>query len=136
MHDELCKDPKCRLRKGMLKKDDLVASSVLMYALREQGFARQFQTFAAHLRIGNEEKEKFRAEVGQVFGLVKEHLKQFEAKNYTCAAISTSMSMSRIPGLCCPASAARAVGWPRLTGAWGSLERDLALREASGAPAG
>jgi len=114
LHDELCKDPKCRLRKGMLKKDDLVASSVLMYALREQGFARQFQTFAAHLRIGNEEKEKFRAEVGQVFGLVKEHLKQFEAKNYTCAAISTSMSMSRIPGLCCPASAARAVGWPRL----------------------
>ena len=28
--------------------------------------------------------EKFRSEVGQVFGLVKEHLKQFEADNYTC----------------------------------------------------
>ena len=92
MHDELCKEPKCRLRKGVLrKKDDLVAASVLMYALREQGLARQFQTFAAHLSIDN--AAKFRTEVGQVFGLVKEHLKQFEAKNYTCA------TMSRIQGL-------------------------------------
>ena len=87
MHDELCKDPNCRLRKGVLrKKDDLVAASVLMYALREQGFARQFQTFAAHLRIDNE--AMFRSEVGQVFDLVKAHLKQFEAKNYTCATMS------------------------------------------------
>ena len=40
-HDELCADPNCRLRKGILrKKDELIAASVLMYALREQGFVR------------------------------------------------------------------------------------------------
>jgi transcription initiation factor TFIIIB Brf1 subunit/transcription initiation factor TFIIB len=90
LHDELCKDPNCRLRKGVLrKKDDLVAASVLMYALREQGFARQFQTFAAHLRIDNE--AMFRSEVGQVFDLVKAHLKQFEAKNYTCVTGDNSV---------------------------------------------
>ena len=33
-------------------------------------------------------------------------------------------------------SAARAAGWPRLAGARGSLRHDLALREASGEPAG
>jgi len=93
LHDELCKDPNCRLRKGVLrKKDDLIAASVLMHALREQGLARQFQTFAAHLSIGN--AEKFRAEVGQVFGLVKEHLKQFEAKNYTCVTGDNSVVLA------------------------------------------
>ena len=35
-----------------------------------------------------------------------------------------------------PASAARPADWPRLAGAWGSLRSDLALAEASGAPAG
>eukprot|EP00964_Phaeocystis_antarctica_P049086 scaffold28427_cov48-Phaeocystis_antarctica.AAC.1 len=35
-----------------------------------------------------------------------------------------------------PASAAQAAGRPRLAGASGSLRRDLALAEASGAPAG
>ena len=30
----------------------------------------------------------------------------------------------------------RAAHWPRLAGAWGGLRRDLALREASGEPAG
>ena len=119
MHDELCKDPNCRLRKGVLrKKDDLIAASVLMHALREQGFARQFQTFAAHLSIGN--AEKFRAEVGQVFGLVKEHLKQFEANNYTCA------TMSRVQGLCGrPARPERLIGrgWPELGAACGMIWR-------------
>ena len=31
---------------------------------------------------------------------------------------------------------AHPAGWPRLAGAWSSLRRDLALREASGEPAG
>ena len=35
-----------------------------------------------------------------------------------------------------PDSAAQATGRPRLAGAWGSLRRDLTLREADGAPAG
>ena len=35
-----------------------------------------------------------------------------------------------------PARAAGAADWPRLAGAWGSPRRDLALRGASGAPAG
>ena len=70
----------------MLRKKDLVAASVLMHALREQGLARQFQTFADHLRIDNE--AMFTSEVIQVFDLVKAHLKQFEAKNYTCATMS------------------------------------------------
>ena len=35
-----------------------------------------------------------------------------------------------------PAGAAQAADWPRLAGAWSSLRRDLALRGASGAPAG
>ena len=68
LHDEQCKDANCRLRKGVLRKrDDLVAASLLQYALREQGFARQFQTFAHHLRGVDE--SQFRADVGQVFGL-------------------------------------------------------------------
>ena len=50
LHDEQCKDPNCRLRKGVLRKrDDLVAASLLQYALREQGFARQFQTLLQSL---------------------------------------------------------------------------------------
>ena len=35
-----------------------------------------------------------------------------------------------------PARAAQAADWPRLAGAWGSLRRALAQREASGDPAG
>eukprot|EP00964_Phaeocystis_antarctica_P141874 scaffold107003_cov51-Phaeocystis_antarctica.AAC.2 len=35
-----------------------------------------------------------------------------------------------------PASAAQATDWPRLADAWGGLERDLGLKEASGEPAG
>eukprot|EP00964_Phaeocystis_antarctica_P086818 scaffold55017_cov57-Phaeocystis_antarctica.AAC.1 len=35
-----------------------------------------------------------------------------------------------------PAGADQAAEWPRLAGAWGSLRRALALREASRAPAG
>ena len=35
-----------------------------------------------------------------------------------------------------PARAAQAADWPRLAGAWRSLRRDLALREAYGYPAG
>ena len=40
------------------------------------------------------------------------------------------------PRLVWPASAARAADRPRLAGARGSLEHDLALKEASGEPAG
>ena len=70
LHDEQCKDANCRLRKGVLRKrDDLVAASLLQYALREQGFARQFQTFAHHLRVDESSAAQFRADVGQVFGL-------------------------------------------------------------------
>ena len=45
------------------------------------------------------------------------------------------MSITR---LAWPASmnAVQAADWPRLAEAWGSLRRDLALRGASGAPAG
>mmetsp|Transcript_11055 Transcript_11055/g.27655 ORF Transcript_11055/g.27655 Transcript_11055/m.27655 type:complete len:400 (+) Transcript_11055:68-1267(+) len=93
LHDEQCKDANCRLRKGVLRKrDDLVAASLLQYALREQGFARQFQTFAHHLRGVDE--SQFRADVGQVFGLVKAHLKQFEAKNYTCVTGDNSVVLA------------------------------------------
>ena len=38
-------------------------------------------------------------------------------------------------GMALGASAAQATEWPRLAGAWGSLEHGLALTEASGEPA-
>ena len=49
--------------------------------------------------------------------------------------LNTCGPMSR-PQPVRPASAANAAGWPRLAVAWGSLRRDLALRGASGVPAG
>ena len=41
-----------------------------------------------------------------------------------------------ITGPIWPASAAQVADWPRLAEAWGGLRCDLALKEASGEPAG
>lgn len=82
-HDELCKDSNCRLRQKE-KKPDLVATSVLQYALRKVNLGRQFQEFAHHLR-DKQEVDAFRTDVGKAFGLIKEHLAAYDkGKAYPC----------------------------------------------------
>ena len=51
-------------------------------------------------------------------------------------ARASVLTLGRDRARCGQPARAQAPDWPRLAGAWGSLERDLALREASGEPAG
>ena len=54
-----------------------------------------------------------------------------------CSAVAAfCAAVCRNQGLYWPGRAAHGVDWPRLAEAWGSLARNLALRGASGAPAG
>ena len=54
--------------------------------------------------------------------------------SWACNHVETTPGMAGEPG---PSGRrAQAADWPRLAGAWRSLRRDLALREAYGDPAG
>lgn len=86
-HDELCKNPKCRLRSRKKEKQELVAAAVLQIALRKANLGRQFQEFAAAMRQHDFDAEAFRTDVGEAFNLAKDHLSCFDnGRTYPCIA--------------------------------------------------